>query len=94
MLNGGVRVGAAMPNNQPGTHESIAVRGIGIPDKAQSNPANLSLHDVVSAAMIAKQSGKGLNTPSNEEQQDKKNVNDDSEEYLAQMDAVLESLTS
>jgi calcium/calmodulin-dependent protein kinase I len=95
MLNGGggIRVGAAMPNGEPGVQVSIASRAIETPDRARPNPVNLSLHDVVSAAMIAKQSGIGLHTPPNGEQ-DKKHVNDNSEEYLAQMDAVLESLTN
>ncbi|KAK3825214.1 MAG: calcium/calmodulin-dependent protein kinase type 1 [Benniella sp.] len=95
MLNGGggIRVGAAMPNGEPGVQISTVSRAIETPDRARPNPVNLSLHDVVSAAMIAKQGGIGLHTPLNGEQ-DKKHVNDNSEEYLTQMDAVLESLTN
>ncbi|KAK3823325.1 MAG: calcium/calmodulin-dependent protein kinase type 1 [Benniella sp.] len=69
MPNGGEGIsGVVMPSGEPGVQVSTASPAIGTPDNARPNPVNMSLHDVVSVAMIAKQGGKVPDTLPNREQ--------------------------
>ncbi|KAF9939225.1 hypothetical protein BGZ65_011235 [Modicella reniformis] len=83
-----------VPNGGAACTQDGRVRIGGTSRRARPNPMGLSLHDVVSLAMMAKQR-KSLDAPSSEGEQPHRAAvsRDDSEVYLEKMDAALEGLT-